>query len=462
MAGVISVTNKGKEALIFESFKYRKAHISQEGEIRWRCTITGCAATVYTVTSDRTAVIRTALDHTHEKNEKKLIRQLVTQSAKRKAVEDHSLKPAKIIRLSVKSVQGAEDIVTEEDVKSVRRSCNYARRSSLPSLPKSRNEVQLALNSIDTKTTRGEDFLLVNDFSKNIVIFSCKSNLRFLCDAGLLYMDGTFEYCTKYFEQMFTIHGLKNGHYIPLVFCLLPNKLTLTYMNLFKLLKEKCSEIGIVLKPTMITIDFEYGIHTAVAQEFPGTKISGCRFHLQQAWWRKIQKLGLSTEYKNPNSLIGKWLRYSFGLTYLKPKDVGDCYAFDFTEEMPEHVGLKKFYDYLVENYIDEQSVFPPDIWAENSTNFSKTTNSCESFHSRFNSSFYSPHPSLFIFVSVLKDFQFDTYIKMQSVSENVPMKGKLYRKEKTLNELINKVNNGLISRFHFVKCVSHYTKFSN
>lgn len=56
--------------------------------------------------------------------------------------------------------------------------------------------------------------------------------------------------------------------------------------------------------------------------------VIGCRFHLCQAWYRKIQNLGLSNEY-NLESNVGKFLKYFFGLQFLKPDDVGDVFAFD-------------------------------------------------------------------------------------------------------------------------------------
>jgi len=37
-------------------------------------------------------------------------------------------------------------------------------------------------------------------------------------------MDGTFKCCPRFFTQMFTIHVLKNGYYIPIIFCLFLNK----------------------------------------------------------------------------------------------------------------------------------------------------------------------------------------------------------------------------------------------
>jgi hypothetical protein len=45
--------------------------------------------------------------------------------------------------------------------------------------------------------------------------------------------------------------------------------------------------------------------------------IKECHFHLFQAWWRKIQSLGLATEYKSEESVIGKWLQVFFGLSFL-------------------------------------------------------------------------------------------------------------------------------------------------
>jgi len=75
---------------------------------------------------------------------------------------------------------------------------------------------------------QGEPFLLLNDDSKNVLIFSCAKNLNFLCDVQTIYMDGTFQYSARFFSQTFTIQGYKNGHYVPLVFCLLPDKKTKT------------------------------------------------------------------------------------------------------------------------------------------------------------------------------------------------------------------------------------------
>jgi hypothetical protein len=70
----------------------------------------------------------------------------------------------------------------------------------------------------------------------------------------------------------------------------------------------------------------------------PGNKIYVARlkkFSLQKKLlsldrWRKIQQVGLAKEYKEKDSLTGKWIRHIFGLIFLKLEQVGDTFVFDF------------------------------------------------------------------------------------------------------------------------------------
>ena len=75
------------------------------------------------------------------------------------------------------------------------------------------------------KTSKSEDMCLVNDVDSHIIIFSWTSNLRVLCtQVKEIIIHGTFKCCPKFFEQLYTIHGYSNCHYIPLVFALLVSK----------------------------------------------------------------------------------------------------------------------------------------------------------------------------------------------------------------------------------------------
>ena len=74
----------------------------------------------------------------------------------------------------------------------------------------------------------GEIILLVNDPAKNTVYFGTNSNLQHIADQKISF-DRTFQYCTKYFTQLFTDNAIKNRYYVPLIFSLLPCKQSATY-----------------------------------------------------------------------------------------------------------------------------------------------------------------------------------------------------------------------------------------
>lgn len=449
----------GNELLVLNNFKYKKEKVLKSGETFWRCIKRKekCSAKVYTVLGPDHVISRTDIDHNHEADVPKVNRHIISTNCKRKAKDDISEKPSKIIRRELEV--NLPTTFTTKDQEYVRKNVYNCRKKVLPGpLPKSTEEVVSILENYKPKTCRGEEFLFLNSAEHNILVFSCETNIRQMCEMSQLYMDGTFSFCTKFFLQLFTIHGYKNGHYVPYMFCLLQNKLSETYKKLFNLLKDKIAkDFNLEFQPKEVFVDFEKAIHNAVKCVWPELRINGCRFHLHQAWYRKIKSLGLTQHYKDNESEIGKWLKYTFGLTYLNPSDVGDCFAFDLCSILPQNEKLTKYCDYLVQSYIEEDSDFPPHLWAECNPSVTRTTNACESFHSKFNESFYTTHPSLYIFVEKLKEFQTDIYVKMQSLQTPAKIKDASVRnKLKIITELCEKLKKSEISRIDFVKCVSY------
>jgi len=116
--------------------------------------------------------------------------------------------------------------MTTNDISALRKCVYRTRRQILPMNPKCIADTPSAVSSVNTLTTNDEEIMLVNDEISNIIIFSCNTNLKMLCKSEIIYVDGTFSYCTSLFTQLFTIHGLVNTYYIPLVFCLLKDKKT--------------------------------------------------------------------------------------------------------------------------------------------------------------------------------------------------------------------------------------------
>jgi len=86
--------------------------------------------------------------------------------------------------------------------------------------------------------------------------------------------------------------------------------------------------------------------------------------------------------------------------------------------DFPDDERLKKYCDYLTDNFINEEILFPPQYWAAASGSLARTTNACESFHSFFNQSFYKHTPSIMSWLAVLiNEIQTDIYIKIKSIN---------------------------------------------
>ncbi|XP_056633558.1 uncharacterized protein LOC130443111 [Diorhabda sublineata] len=459
MAQIVK-SSRGKTLLILENFALFNDKVLKSGELYWRYVKKNvkCSANVFTVGPEFT-ISRKNLNHNYEADEKKLNRTIISNSCKRKAEDDISEKPSKIIRRELSS--NLPQTMTTTDVEYVRRNIYNYRCKLLPGpLPKNITEVHSAVEKLNHKTGKGECFLYINSPEHNIIVFSCDSNIRVMCDMNIFYMDGTFSYSAKYFLQMFTIHGFKNGHYVPLAYCLLPSKSTDTYINLFSLLRSKMfNQFNVIFKPSEVYVDFEKAIHNALYFTWPNIKINGCRFHLHQAWFRKIQALCLISEFNNRDSEIGRWIKHTFGITYLNPDELEDCFVFDLMCYKPVNATLDKYADYLLDVYIDKDSQFPPTMWSDGSPSIFQTTNACESFHSRFNSSPYSSHPAIYVFIEKLKEFQIDTYIKIQSLYVPARIKdAKVKNKLNFLVDIVHRFRSNQITRLDFVKCVSYYS----
>ena len=75
----------------------------------------------------------------------------------------------------------SEENLQPADLKSVSQALYRERRKKYPKIPKSREETMDALAMLSPiLTSKGEDFLLVNDRETGIVIFSCPKNLKCL------------------------------------------------------------------------------------------------------------------------------------------------------------------------------------------------------------------------------------------------------------------------------------------
>ena len=81
------------------------------------------------------------------------------------------------------------------------------------------------------KTDKGQRFLLYDSGNQRILIFGTESNLKILNTSSIWLAEGNFKTAHSLFYQLYVIHGLKgvtnpmkDGHLLPSLFVLLPNK----------------------------------------------------------------------------------------------------------------------------------------------------------------------------------------------------------------------------------------------
>jgi len=72
----------------------------------------------------------------------------------------------------------------------------------------------------------------------------------------------------------------------------------------------------------------------------------------------------LRSAYKDNNDELGQWLKLFFGLPFLLPTDIDDAFIQLMTICPDLEVG-SLFSDYVLTTYIEDDSLFPPILWAQ-------------------------------------------------------------------------------------------------
>jgi len=76
-------------------------------------------------------------------------------------------------------------------------------------------------------------------------------------------------------------------------------------------------------------------MHQAVSEIFPGTEVFGCRFHLGEVWFLKIQNIGYALQFNSADDDVGKWFVHIFVLSFLNPEEVKDFFTDHFMADKP-------------------------------------------------------------------------------------------------------------------------------
>ena len=204
------LSEKGKTLIVVDGFKFRFHKSLAQNIQRWACIQKTCKSFLK-LDEQSNIMPSSVLEHNHLKDDSHLLdRQKISNSLKRKALDDISTRPSKLLHAELRLPNAPKLYVN--DVTLIRKNIGRCRLTNLPQIPKTIDEFHDALNAMPIETNEKENFLLVNDAVTNIVCFSTKTNLETLCSVENIFADGTFYSCPKPFEQLFTIHGLSLIH----------------------------------------------------------------------------------------------------------------------------------------------------------------------------------------------------------------------------------------------------------
>jgi hypothetical protein len=172
----IVLSERSKELIIYQNYKFSYKELTKKGH-KWRCAHKSCNSKLY-VNEGKTTILFEEIRHEHHPPNN-LECQIISNQVKRKAMDDLTEKPLKII--SKKISNHLTNNLKTDDISNIRQNLYRARRKNTPILPTNLRETQEALLSIPTLTNKDEKFLLINDSENKITAFSTMANLKFLC-----------------------------------------------------------------------------------------------------------------------------------------------------------------------------------------------------------------------------------------------------------------------------------------
>ena len=141
--------------------------------------------------------------HSHDaEREACLNRQILTNSVKRKAMEDLCERPRKVTHKELPSQY--LDTLAYKDIRNISRNMYKASFFQLLPLPRDIEETHKALSAVPVLTVRQN--LLVNNSEKNYCNVFMQKQLTVFSSIDVLYVDGTFKSAPQFFHQLFTIH----------------------------------------------------------------------------------------------------------------------------------------------------------------------------------------------------------------------------------------------------------------
>ena len=154
---------------------------------------------------------------------------------------------------------------------------------------------------------------------------------------------------------------------------------TSTYTKVF----EKVHELVPDFTPSNAIADFEEASVSAFRQVFGAVSVGGCWFHYAQAVIKRVNKLGLKTEYCSDDD-VKNTVHSLISLPLLPPGNmhaaVSDIKS-SLNADSPHINRIQQLITYVNQQWIDKSSIRPERLSVRD--NRSRTNNVLESYHAR-------------------------------------------------------------------------------
>lgn len=389
-------SQREKEHIIIDGFRYRKDRLNADGSESWRCFKRDCRGRIKVISAQSQTVIS---DHNHAPDPDSNEAKKIAAEIRRRAATTVE-RPRQIIQQSTVGMSLQTASVLPSYTASQRMIERKRKRNDIP------NANVTSLHDIDIpellqNTTRDAPFLLWDsgaDDADRILMFGTTENLNLLQQNEHWFMDGTFKVSPTIFTQVFTIHALINNSAYPLIYVLLPAKTEHGYERVMR----KIVELHPGLTPSSIMVDFEKAILNSCETVFPGARLVGCFFHLGQCLWRKVQECHLAETYRDDEN-VRMHIKMLLALSFVPVADVPAAFD-DLVEISPEEV--TQINDYWEDNYVGRQRRnrranprFPIQLWNMRDRlddSLPRTNNSVEAWHRAFQQTVDCHHPTVY------------------------------------------------------------------
>ena len=263
-----------------------------------------------------------------------------------------------------------------------------------PNLPKPTNLTRLANYNreklrpdepVDLEFDYNGDYVpdfLVGDITvngKRHLMFATTQQLDYLSWAKTWYLDGTFKVVRQPFYQLWSIHAFVTSgddtKQMPFLFVLMSSRRTVDYKGIFDHLRTliDCNVQEMVL-------DFELSLWKAINETMPDVNIRGCCFHWTQSVWRRIQSVGLQSNYMQ-DAAVHMLCKQLLALPFIPAEHIRP--VFEKLQERAVTPDLQELTDYISMTWM-ESTVWTPEAWSVFGQSV-RTNNDVEGWHHRLN-----------------------------------------------------------------------------